>query len=322
MDLTGQFPYTSSRGNQYIVVVYDFDSNAIVCAPLKTRQSKDILNCFKKCEEKFTQYGSTPSLYILDNEASSDLKLSLTKNNQQYELVPPNIHQRNTAEKAIRTFKNHFLSGLASCNPNFPIQEWDRLLPQCEITLNLLQNSRTSPKLSAWAAISGIHNFVKHPMTPPGTKILIHSKPNKRASWAFHGQEGWYVGPTTEHYRCVRCYLPKTHTEVVSDTVKFIPQHIPIPAAHIDDHIQNSLEILTNILTTKITTYPPNIMSETHRQALLTLAKIFQRDSSPQISDVSSSEGVKKQANTKAPTHHQIPKTKPKQVPMSDNEFS
>ena len=158
-------------------------------------------------------------------------------------------------------------------------------------------------------------------MAPPGTKILIHSKPNKRASWAFHGQEGWYIGPTTEHYRCVRCYLPRTYTEVVSDTVKFIPQHIPIPAAHIDDHIRNSLEILTNILTTKITTYPPNVMSETHWQALLTLAKIFQRDSS-QIPVASSSEGAKKQATTNAPRHHQLSKANPKQVPMSDNEFN
>lgn len=199
MDLNGRFPYTSSRGNQYIVVVYDYNSNAIVCEPIKNRQSKEILNAFKKCEQKFTKYASTPTLYVLDNAASNDLKISLTKNNQQYELVPPNIHQRNAAEKVIRTFKNHFLSGLASCDPTFPIQEWDRLLHQCEVTLNFLRKSCTNPKLSAWATINGVHNFIKHPMAPPGTKILVHMKPNKTASWAFHGQEGWYVGPRGHH---------------------------------------------------------------------------------------------------------------------------
>ena len=33
-DLTGRFPYTSSRGNNYIFVLYDFDSNAILATPL------------------------------------------------------------------------------------------------------------------------------------------------------------------------------------------------------------------------------------------------------------------------------------------------
>jgi hypothetical protein len=37
-DLTGRFPHTSSRGNQYILVVYDYDSNAILHNPLKNKQ--------------------------------------------------------------------------------------------------------------------------------------------------------------------------------------------------------------------------------------------------------------------------------------------
>ena len=69
----------------------------------------------------------------MDNECSVDLKLAIVKNEGTYELVPPNQHRRNAAEKAIRTLKNHLLSGLATCDENFPIQEWDRILPQCEL---------------------------------------------------------------------------------------------------------------------------------------------------------------------------------------------
>ena len=41
-DLRGRFPHTSSRGNQYLLVIYDYDSNAILAAPLKNRQAGEI----------------------------------------------------------------------------------------------------------------------------------------------------------------------------------------------------------------------------------------------------------------------------------------
>jgi hypothetical protein len=68
-----------------------------------------------------------------------------------YQLVPPGIHRRYAAERAIRTFKNHFIAGLCSVDKNFPMHLWDRLLPQAEITLKLLHGPRINPKLSAWA---------------------------------------------------------------------------------------------------------------------------------------------------------------------------
>ena len=76
----------------------------------------------------------------MDNEDSTDLKTSLHKNNIQYQLVLPHIHRRNSAERAIRTFKTHLLAYLAGADPEFPVSEWGRLLPQIQITLNLLRN--------------------------------------------------------------------------------------------------------------------------------------------------------------------------------------
>ena len=99
-----------------------------------------------------------------------------------YELVPPHQHRRNAAERAIRTFKNHFLAGLATCDPDFPLREWDRLVVQAELTLNLLQNSRVNPLLSSWAYLFGNFNFNKSPLVPPGTKIVMHSKPSNKKS--------------------------------------------------------------------------------------------------------------------------------------------
>ncbi len=46
-------------------------------------------------------------------------------------------------------------------------------------------------------------DFNKTPMAPPESNILIHTKPSNRASWAFHGLQGWYIGPVLQHYCCV-----------------------------------------------------------------------------------------------------------------------
>jgi hypothetical protein len=58
---------------------------------------------------------------VLDNEASEAYKTAITnKWNCTYQLVSPDIHQRNTAEHAVQIFKAHFLSILAGVDPNFP----------------------------------------------------------------------------------------------------------------------------------------------------------------------------------------------------------
>ena len=52
MDITGGFPYKSSRGNEYIVIAYHFDSNTILRVPLKSRQAKTITTVWKSIHNK------------------------------------------------------------------------------------------------------------------------------------------------------------------------------------------------------------------------------------------------------------------------------
>jgi hypothetical protein len=42
-DQTGRFPVTSSKGNQYIMVVYDYGSNHILAEPLKSRSEHELV---------------------------------------------------------------------------------------------------------------------------------------------------------------------------------------------------------------------------------------------------------------------------------------
>jgi hypothetical protein len=92
------------------------------------------------------------------------------------ELVPPGYHRRNAVEVAIRNFKSHFLSVLAGVADGFPQNLWDRLLPQTEITLNLIWQSNATPTVLAYEHLSGPFNYNKMPLAPMGCKAQIHKK--------------------------------------------------------------------------------------------------------------------------------------------------
>ena len=245
-DLSGRFPFKSSRGNKYLLVVND--SNAILVEALKDRTASAITKAWEKIHLTFKNCGIAPKLYILDNEISGDFKEALKKNTVNFQLTPPHMHCQNAAERAIRTFKNHFLSGLALCDPKFPVAEWDRLLDQAVLTLNLLQTSRVNPKLSSHAYLFGNFDFNKTPLAPPGTRVVVHEKPQQRASWDFHSVNGWYIGPSKDHYRCVKCFLPLTRRERDADTVSFHPHTIKFPVVTTLDYLKQASEDILHIL--------------------------------------------------------------------------
>jgi hypothetical protein len=114
---------------------------------MKSRSNLEWVKAYGSIHQELTVNGFKPKLQTLDNEASTALKNFFTDNDIAYQLVPPHCHRRKAAERAISTFKEHFVAGLSSVDPSFPMHLWDRLLPQAEITLNLLRTSRLHPQL-------------------------------------------------------------------------------------------------------------------------------------------------------------------------------
>ena len=146
-DLTGRFPIRSTAGNEYILVCYHYDSNCILGHPVKNRTGPVLTKAWQHMQEQFGKAGVAPEVWILDNEISTDLTNSFKDNKTKYQLVPPHSHRRNSAERAIQTWKNHFKAGLATTDPNFPLTAWDHLIPQTNITLNLLRSARANPNV-------------------------------------------------------------------------------------------------------------------------------------------------------------------------------
>ena len=146
--------------------------------------------------------------------------------NEKFQLVLPHIHRRNSAEQAIRTFKEHLIAGLSSTHKDFPLHLWCRLIPHTILTLNLLRQSRMNPKLSGYAQLHGEFNYNATPPSPPVTQFIVHEKPTVRVTWAPHGFKGWYLGPSMNHYHCQHIYITKTRGERDSDCVEFFPHKI------------------------------------------------------------------------------------------------
>ena len=92
---------------------------------------------------------------------------------------------------------------------------------------------------------------VHAPMSLPGTKVVVHEKSNTRASWAYHGQLDFYVGPAMEHYRCMTCYIPQTRQEQIADTIQFLPSKIKSPSISLNEQIMYALNKIITIIGTK-----------------------------------------------------------------------
>ena len=125
-------------------------------------------------------------------------------------MVNPYDHRVNAAERAIQTWKNHWITGTGTLDPNCPMQLWCQFMEQGLDTLNMLRTSRVNPKLSAYAILEGQFNFDSTPMAPIGTKALVFMTPNKHNTWENHAIDAWYVGPAKMHYRNYRFYVPET----------------------------------------------------------------------------------------------------------------
>ena len=97
----------------------------------------------------------------------------------QLELVPPGTHRRNAAEATIRNFKAHFLSVLAGTAQYFLSSLWDRLLPQVEITINLLRQPNATPNVLAYTYLSGPFDYNKMPLAPMVMSVQVHKKTDK-----------------------------------------------------------------------------------------------------------------------------------------------
>jgi hypothetical protein len=237
-DLTGSFPFMSFDGSVCFFVLYHYTSNAILATPIAGLDDVSIFNGYKKYFEELTAKGFKPKLNVMDNQATKHIKKFLTENDCKLQVVEPHNHRVNAAERAIQTFKAAFIAALATTDSDFPLQLWDRLTPQVEDTLNLLQGSRVDPSKSAYEILNGPYDWNRYPLVPLGCKAIVYEDGDTRGSWASRGVDAFYLGPARDHYRCDNYYVPETRAYRISGSTELFPQHYQLPSLTPHQHFR------------------------------------------------------------------------------------
>ena len=187
-----------------------------------------------------------------------------------YQLVPPNIHQKNISERAICTFNAHFLSVLAGVYPAFPKFMWDDLLAQTELNLDLLRQATLNPRMSAWEYFNGAFDYAATPLGPIGCKIIIHNTSYNRKSWDQRGLKVFSVGPALHHYLCIQSIDSKTKALLITDTAYYLHEYITQPSVTAENRMTHAIHFLLAALKDV-----PNSICDSQLSFIKAVRKIF-----------------------------------------------
>eukprot|EP00804_Cyclotella_cryptica_P027664 CCRYP_010277-RA/>CCRYP_010277-RA protein AED:0.46 eAED:0.36 QI:0/0/0/1/0/0/3/0/688 len=276
-DQTGNFPVWSFHGKKCQFLAYDYRSNAILVRAQKDQTDKSLLEPFQEVYEYLTKRGFQTKLNVMDNQCSKTIQKFIEKNGAKMakiQLVNTDDHRVNAAERAIQTWKNHWLSGLGTLDPNCPLQLWCQFIEQRHDNLNMLITSRINNKISVYAILEGQYESDKTPLAPVGTKALVLLDPKKRTSWNTHAVDAWYVGPAKKHYRNLKFYIPETRGYRIANTAKYFPRHCKQPAIEPGDSIRLAVQDLISALKQKNKLAPISLHHK-HTEALRKLSEIF-----------------------------------------------
>ena len=124
VDNTGNFPITSIDVMKAVSILYDWTSNTILATPIATATDEQMIKAFEENISYLIKRGFKPTFNIIDNVASKAIRAYLEKEEIKMQLVEPNNHRVNAAERAIQTFKNHFVARLSIGDKDFPTILW------------------------------------------------------------------------------------------------------------------------------------------------------------------------------------------------------
>ena len=252
-DATGDF----IPGALHFLIMYHYDLNLIHVELPKDHTASEYVRAYNRGLEFYRSHDPTfvPTIEVMDNIRGDDIRTNLRRHNIQLQLVAANNHRTNNAERAIRTFKNHWIATIAGCSRFFPQTAYRHLVPHVEQTLNLMRASRINPNKSAYEMCNNRpYDYNANPLFIPGHRAVIWDSPADRKSFANHGTEAFYIHGAPLHYRNAYFFVPSTGSVRTSDSIYWLPDPEPNPPI---SHLPP--ELLSTLATEVTDTEPPTI---------------------------------------------------------------
>ena len=102
---------------------------------------------------------------------------------------------------------------------------------------------------------------------------MVYVDPKDRTTWGTHADDAWYVGPTPQHHRCYKFFMPHTKGFRVAQTAKFYPTNCKMPAYNSQDTTMIIARDLVNAL--RVNAKKKTAIHNAHGPDLKKLADIF-----------------------------------------------
>ena len=99
---------------------------------MKKKSQGEMINARRRALLRMKIQGIVLLHHILDNETSQAYKDEISDTGMTYQLVPPDHHRRNIAERSIQMWKNHCVSVLSGAVAAFPLYLWCQAIPQAK----------------------------------------------------------------------------------------------------------------------------------------------------------------------------------------------
>eukprot|EP00804_Cyclotella_cryptica_P020002 CCRYP_007863-RA/>CCRYP_007863-RA protein AED:0.32 eAED:0.31 QI:0/0/0/1/0/0/3/0/485 len=250
-DQTRRFLHLSSQGNRYQMILYHVDSNSIWAEPTKNKTEVELILARNRALQSMKACGIHPTRQVLDNEISATYKSAITNSGMSYQLVPPNDHRRNIAEKAIQTWKDHFVAIISGTDNKFPptfganyYHRWNAnsvfcdkqmrtlTFPPIHISTAIMTTTLNHSYPSAWRPLSTI--------SLTAVKLLLNTAP-KAMSLAHHMNT-----------------IDAGNTTRISATVFFKDKYITNLSVTPTDAIIAATANLSHLLTNNLTSHHKN----------------------------------------------------------------
>ena len=259
MDATGLAPtkWITKGGAKYMLILYNYDANYIMLLELANDTASALRDAYKVAHEKLKKVGMAPKIVSMDNKMPALVKKYFEEVGTGWQLATPDTHRTLSAERGVRTAKNHVvgtMSGIGDCPPSIA---WTYGLRegQFEYTLNFLRLSRLNPRFSAYQQLHGAYDFNRAPMAPLGTSLIIYNKPNtaNRLTWSEHGEDGFYVGPALDHYRSYTVVTKATGDKRTTSTVAWLPSDFRTPGSSAPEILTAAIQDLAKAIELAVT---------------------------------------------------------------------
>jgi hypothetical protein len=96
----------------------------------------------------------------------------------------------------------------------------------------MMRASRINPTKLANKTLYGPYGWNRYPLAPLGCKAVVYKDGNTRGSWALWSVDGWYLGPSMDHYQCDIYYIPETSAYRILGLTKLFPNTVNSPICH------------------------------------------------------------------------------------------